>query len=65
MLSITDASVHQPLHRFPIDAMALREAKASLPIAAGEQTMSINVTISWAIDNRKIAPVHAEVHADN
>ena len=39
---------------FPVDALALREGSASLPIAAGEQELSVNVTIRWAIDNHRI-----------
>ena len=40
---------------YPVDAIAMREGKASLPIAAGEQEMSVSVTIRWAIDNRPVA----------
>jgi uncharacterized protein len=53
VLGISDAPNYQQRY-FPVDAMALKEGKASLPIAAGEQEMTITVTITWAIDNRSI-----------
>jgi uncharacterized protein YggE len=52
VLGITDSSSHRLIDQmFPIDAVALREGKASLPIAAGEHEMNVNVTVRWAIDN--------------
>lgn len=51
VLGITDTQ-WQPQY-FPVDAMALREGKASLPVAQGEQEVSINITVTWAIDNGK------------
>jgi uncharacterized protein len=56
VLGISDTPNYQPRY-FPVDAMALKEGKASLPIAAGEQEMTITVTITWAIDNRGIEPL--------
>jgi uncharacterized protein len=54
VLSISDTPFNHHLPAFPIDALAVREGKASLPIAAGEQTMTVTVTISWAIDNTRL-----------
>jgi uncharacterized protein YggE len=51
VLGITDGANQFGGQMFPVDALAVREGKASLPIAAGEQEMSVNVTIRWAIDN--------------
>ena len=56
VLGISDTPHHFQGQMFPVDAMALREGKASLPIAAGEQELSVSVTIRWAIDNRRIEP---------
>jgi len=56
VLGISDTPNYPPGRMFPIDALALREGKASLPIAAGEQEMSVTVTIRWAIDNHRIEP---------
>jgi uncharacterized protein YggE len=56
VLSITDTP-NAPQPRFyPVDAQALHEAKASIPVAAGEQEMSIAITITWAIDNTRLEP---------
>jgi uncharacterized protein YggE len=56
VLAISDTP-HQPHGRFlPIDAQAVREGKASLPIAAGEQELNVTVTIRWGIDNRQLEP---------
>jgi uncharacterized protein YggE len=41
---------------FPVDAQLIREGKAGLPVAPGEQELSVNVTIRWAIDNHRIEP---------
>jgi hypothetical protein len=38
----------------PVDAMALREGKQSLPIAGEEQELNVSITVTWAIDNRNI-----------
>jgi uncharacterized protein len=54
VLAISDTPIYPPGRMFPVDAMALREGNASLPIAAGEQELSVNVTIRWAIDNHRI-----------
>ena len=40
---------------FPIDAVAIREGSMSLPIAAGEQELSVTVNIRWAINNLRVA----------
>jgi uncharacterized protein YggE len=37
-----------------VDAMALKEGTASLPIASGEQEINVSITVTWAIDNRSI-----------
>jgi uncharacterized protein len=54
VLSISDLPHAAQPRGLPIDALALAEGKASLPIAAGEQEMSVSVTVTWAIDNRKV-----------
>jgi uncharacterized protein YggE len=51
VLAITDVPQHFKGPMLPIDALAVREGKASLPIAAGEQELSVAVTIRWAIAN--------------
>jgi uncharacterized protein YggE len=56
VLGISDSPYHPHPQYFAVDAMAVREAKASLPVAAGEQETSITVTITWSIDNRKVEP---------
>ena len=56
VLGISDTPHQLPGHVFPVDAMALREGKASLPIAAGEQELNVTVTIRWAIDNHQVEP---------
>lgn len=55
LLAISDTPSHYHSPAFPIDAQAIREGKASLPIAAGEQELSVNVTIRWAIENHRNA----------
>jgi uncharacterized protein YggE len=55
VLGISDTPNYPPGQLFQVDAMALREGKASLPIAAGEQQLSVTVTIRWAIDNHQVA----------
>jgi uncharacterized protein len=56
VLGISDTPYALPVRNFPIDAVALKEGKASLPIAAGEQEIDINLTVTWAIDNRHLEP---------
>jgi uncharacterized protein YggE len=51
VLGISDTS-WQPQY-FPVDAMAVREGKAALPVAQGEQELNIGITVTWAIDNSK------------
>ena len=38
----------------PVEAMMLKETKASLPVMAGEQELSVTLTITWEIDNTKL-----------
>ena len=57
VLSISDTPYLSSRQMIPVDAMALREGKASLPIAAGEQQLSVTVTVRWAIDNHHLEPV--------
>lgn len=57
VLGISDTPNYPQGRMFPIDAVALREGTMSLPIAAGEQEMSVTVTIRWAIDNHRVEPV--------
>jgi uncharacterized protein YggE len=54
VLSISDTPYYPQSRFFTVDAVAVREAKAPLPVAAGEQEMSISVTITWAIDNHRL-----------
>jgi uncharacterized protein YggE len=54
VLSISDTPYAHQQRCFPVDAMAVREGKMSLPVAAGEQETSFTITVTWAIDNRKI-----------
>jgi uncharacterized protein YggE len=56
VLAISDTPHNAPGQLFPIDALAVREGKASMPLAPGEQELSVNVTIRWAIDNHRIEP---------
>jgi uncharacterized protein YggE len=56
VLGISDSPYHPQSRSFAVDAVAMREAKASLPVEAGEQETSVTVTITWSIDNRKIEP---------
>jgi uncharacterized protein YggE len=56
VLGISDGSYALPQRMFPVDAIAIREAKASLPVAPGEQETSIQVTITWQIDNIRLTP---------
>lgn len=51
-ISDTPNRPHAPMYR--IDAVALQEGGASLPVAAGEQELSVSITIRWAIENRRI-----------
>jgi uncharacterized protein len=55
VLGISDTPNYPQGRMFPIDAMAVKEGAASLPIAAGEQEMSVTVNIRWAIDNHRVA----------
>jgi uncharacterized protein len=50
VLDISDAPYQPQGRSFPVDAMSMKEL-ANLPIAAGEQELSVTVTIRWAIDN--------------
>jgi uncharacterized protein YggE len=56
VLGISDTPHHFPGQMFPVDARLVKEGKASLPIAAGEQELNVTVTIRWAIDNHRIEP---------
>ncbi len=51
VLGISDTPWQQQY--FPVDAMAVREGKMSLPVAQGEQELNVNITITWGIDNSK------------
>jgi uncharacterized protein YggE len=53
VLGISDTPHQLPGQLLPVDALAVREGAASLPIAAGEQELSAALTIRWAIDNNK------------
>src|SRR5262249_7278156 len=53
VLSIFDVPYHPAPRALAVDALALREAAASLPIAAGESEMAVTGTITWQIVNLK------------
>jgi len=55
LLTISDTPNYPQGRMYAIDVPALQEGKASLPIAAGEQEMSVTVTIRWAIENHRNA----------
>jgi uncharacterized protein len=52
VLAISDTPYVPQMRYYPVEAMA----KTDLPIAAGEQEMSVTVTITWAIDNVRLEP---------
>lgn len=54
VLSINDGSHHHPGQRFDVDALLVREGKMAMPIAPGEQELSVAVTIRWAINNHRV-----------
>jgi uncharacterized protein YggE len=54
VLDISDTPNHPHGRMYRIDAQALKEGAPGLPIAAGEQELSVSVTVRWAIDNRLI-----------
>ena len=56
VLAISDNPYAAQPRYYPVDALALREAKASIPVAAGEQELSITVSVTWAIDNTHLEP---------
>jgi uncharacterized protein len=55
VLAISDTPNHPQGQMFPIDALAVREGSASLPIAAGEQELGVTVAVRWAIENQRNA----------
>jgi uncharacterized protein YggE len=56
VLGISDQPYYPQYRNYPMDAMTLKEAKASIPVMAGEQELSINLTVTWEIDNSKLEP---------
>ena len=54
VLGISDQPYNPQPRYYPIDAVAMREAKGSLPVMAGEQELTLTVTVTWAIDNHKL-----------
>jgi uncharacterized protein YggE len=56
VLAISDAGHHLQSPMFAVDVRAINEGNASLPVAAGEQEVNVNVTVRWAIDNHRIEP---------
>jgi uncharacterized protein YggE len=54
VLAISDTPNVPQGRMLPVDALAVRESGASLPIAAGEQELSVAVTVRWAIDNNRL-----------
>ena len=51
VLAITDVPPHHQLRFLPVDVCA---GKVSLPIAPGEQEVSVNVAVRWSIDSLPI-----------
>src|SRR5262249_51333353 len=56
-LGISDTPYYQQHHRYGIEPEMLKDAKASLPVMAGQQELSINLTVTWEIDNSKLEPL--------
>jgi uncharacterized protein YggE len=61
VLGISDTPYYPGYRQYPVDAMALKEGKTSLPIAAGEQELSVQVTVTWSIDNTKYDPTNPQL----
>jgi uncharacterized protein YggE len=61
VLAISDSPYAPPSRYYPVDPQALREAKASIPVAPGEQEMSVTITVTWAIDNITLQPPFGSV----
>lgn len=59
LLAITDTPNHPHDRMFPIDAQAIREGAAGLPIAAGEHELNVSVTVRWAIENHRNADLRS------
>ncbi len=53
VLGISDTPYYPPQY-YRVDALAVKEGKAPLPVAPGEQELTVTITITWAIDNSKI-----------
>jgi uncharacterized protein len=60
VLTISDSPCNPQTRLYPVDALAVRESHANIPIASGEQVMSITLTVTWGIDNTRfeIAPAN-------
>jgi uncharacterized protein YggE len=56
VLGISDTPNYPGTRMYPVDAIAMKEAGSSLPIAAGEQELSVQVTVTWQIDNIRDTP---------
>jgi uncharacterized protein YggE len=65
VLAISDTPNYPHGPMFPIDAQLVREGKAGIPIAAGEQEMSVTVTIRWAIDNHRLEPFNLPARTES
>jgi uncharacterized protein len=63
VLAITDTPNHSHHRMFPIDAQAIREGAAAMPIAAGEHELNVTVTVRWAIENHRNADLFRSVPA--
>ena len=56
VLGISDSPHHFHGPMYAIDARLVQEGKASLPIATGEQELTVTVTVRWAINNHHVEP---------
>jgi uncharacterized protein YggE len=56
VLGISDTPYAPMYPRYQVEAMTLKDAKASLPVMAGEQELNITLTVTWEIDNSKLPP---------
>jgi uncharacterized protein YggE len=58
VLAISDTPSYLQPRFYALDAAAPRE-KGTLPVAPGEQELSVTVTVTWGIDNTRLEPAPA------
>jgi len=54
VLGISDTPYAPQYQRYNIEPMMVKEAKDNLPVMAGQQELTITLTVTWAIDNTKL-----------